>query len=119
MMVQYLLIIKNSRCLKFVNQIFNKTIYKDRLNILSNTEGWTWSEKANTFEENLDIWEKFINKHGKHPKASSKNINEKIISNWVSKIRNYYKNKSHLLKKEQIELLNKNQYWIWKVRDGI
>jgi superfamily II DNA or RNA helicase len=95
----------------------NNTMSDERKKSLNSLTNWSWDDSKNTFNDNYKLWEQFINDNRRHPLARSEDSNEKFISDWVSRIRYYYKNESTILKKEHIEILNNNSNWVWKVRD--
>jgi Helicase associated domain len=89
---------------------------QERIEALEKTEGWKWEEE-DTWEPTRQDWEQFYKENRKNPSNSSKNKEEKRLSQWQSTQRNNYKKRAQCMTQERIEALEKTEGWKWEEED--
>jgi hypothetical protein len=67
---------------------------------------WPWGNKTFTFEENLELYRLFVEKH-----KSSKDVSEKRLAHWQTDNRKWYRKGK--LSEERISLLENIPSWKW------
>ena len=83
--------------------------------LLNKLSFWKWILQKNTFEDNLQLWIKFIKDNKKHPSFSSRNEYEKKIAAWAGQQRGKFRR--GILNIKYIKLLNKVNEWVWEFDD--
>ena len=95
-------------------QLYKKGLLsKRRIEILQSTKGWEWT--ANIWEKNRQHYIQQVNRLGRQPKDSIKDIEEKKAYKYLNCQRQRYI-KGNITKVE-IDILNKTLMWSWKSED--
>ena len=94
-------------------------IAKAQIDLLDNTDGWTW-EEPDAFSEQYNNWVEQYNKLGRKPFEKSNDENEGKAGQWQSTIRRIKKGLvvGRILTIEQLDLLNSIEGWTWEANDA-
>jgi superfamily II DNA or RNA helicase/stalled ribosome alternative rescue factor ArfA len=95
-----------------------RRLTEQQIEMLNNTEGWTW-EEPDIFTEQYNNWIQQYKTLGRSPSAGSDNPDEKRAARWKETIRQIKRGKltDRVLTDEQVELLNNTQGWAWEQPD--
>ncbi len=89
-------------------------ISEQQIEILNNTEGWTWGKQHDAFTEQYNNWVEQYSKLGRKPCCCSKNEDEKRAGIWQSTMRQAKKGKgTNKISEQQIKILHNTEGWTW------